>query len=435
MKRVLSLLLSLALLLPLVSLQTWAAPEEGDSGLLWVVNYDHPIDSGYVPQGLQGTAGGLRPEAYTAFQQMMADMRAAGSSAYLASGYRSYNKQNELFLRRLNTNIASGLSHARAYAATRRYTAVPGTSEHQLGLAADITTDGTLTSRFANTGAGKWLTAHCAQYGFVLRYDGAKESLTQIAAEAWHFRYVGLPHSQIMAEKNWCLEEYIAALQESKLLTWEDGAGMLYRVSWYDSKPQTGSGYVIDCSQDNMGGWIVTECQPVDPLSQVGDHPAATALHHLFDRGGMPTVSLVEPDGPISRADFAALYAQLPLPQGEAPLVFSDVPETSPYRPALDKLGRAGVLSPSDDFVPEREMTRNEAAIFVARLLPDQEPSRLAYADLSAIPDWAFQSVQEVATYGLMGAGEGYFRPEEPLTWAEAATLLYALESLLYPAV
>ena len=89
---------------------------------------------------------------------------------------------------------------------TNKYVARPGHSEHHTGLAFDITVPGTI---FKGTEEQKWLHKHCWEYGFVIRYQEDKEKLTGYIAECWHIRYVGLPHSITMRDRNWCLEEYL----------------------------------------------------------------------------------------------------------------------------------------------------------------------------------------------------------------------------------
>lgn len=124
----------------------------------------------------------------------------------LVSGYRSKEEQAVL---KEESLAADGKAHS------DRYVTKAGYSEHHTGLAIDLQLyhDG-VSETFTGTGAYSWIYDHCADYGFVLRYSGDKESLTGIAEESWHFRYVGVPHAQIMTEHNLCLEEYLELLQE-----------------------------------------------------------------------------------------------------------------------------------------------------------------------------------------------------------------------------
>lgn len=160
-------------------------PYIGDpySGYSQLVNRSYPIDSAdtYQPDDLvhpENTRIGnltIREEAANAVDSMIGDYLEAypESELRVQSGYRSHATQVVLYnnqIRRKGGNIyAAGV-----------VSAVPGTSEHQLGLAVDLTTDGTLEQTFGSTPEGIWLAEHCAQYGFILRYPADKERITGI---------------------------------------------------------------------------------------------------------------------------------------------------------------------------------------------------------------------------------------------------------------
>ena len=132
----------------------------------------------------------------------------AGLPVYLSSGYRSYDEQNYLYQRK----IGQGYSADEAATIVAR----PGTSEHQTGLACDITDRyrETKDSSLENTETYHWLSEHCAEYGFVVRYpadkSGSADSITGIIYEPWHFRYVGTEAAKYMTENHLCLEEFLA---------------------------------------------------------------------------------------------------------------------------------------------------------------------------------------------------------------------------------
>lgn len=133
--------------------------------------------------------------------------REAGNSVYLSSGYRSYADQRYLYDRK----VSQGYSEEVA----KTIVAYPGTSEHQTGLCCDITDRyrETKDSSLENTDTYKWLCAHCAEYGFVVRYpadkSGGADTVTGIIYEPWHFRYVGVEAAGYMMENNLCLEEFL----------------------------------------------------------------------------------------------------------------------------------------------------------------------------------------------------------------------------------
>ena len=141
--------------------------------------------------------GGMDSNAYAALQQLQAGAEAAGYSMPLISGYRSYAYQASLY----NSYVAQdGQELADTYSAR------PGHSEHQSGLAFDI---GALDNGYGNTPGGRWLHAHCADYGFILRYPAGKESITGYQYEPWHVRYVGKEIASRIMSQGITLEEYL----------------------------------------------------------------------------------------------------------------------------------------------------------------------------------------------------------------------------------
>ena len=98
-----------------------------------------------------------------------------------------------------------------AYKQASQAVTVPGSSEHQIGLAVDIITDGytSLDEGFGDTKAGKWLAENSADYGFILRYPAGKEEITSIEYEPWHFRYVGKDVAKEIMSKGITFEEYL----------------------------------------------------------------------------------------------------------------------------------------------------------------------------------------------------------------------------------
>lgn len=151
----------------------------------------------------------LERRYFTAMDTMLRDFYDAtgNGSVNLTSGQRSKELQQELFD---NSAAANGLAHANSYVAK------PGYSEHHTGLACDLNIyhsgDGTC-EEFAGTGDYAWINEHCADYGIILRYAAEKELLTGIAAESWHYRYVGVPHARYIMDNQLCLEEYIDLLR------------------------------------------------------------------------------------------------------------------------------------------------------------------------------------------------------------------------------
>ena len=139
---------------------------------------------------------------YDALTRMLSDLEAAGISYTFNSAYRTVNEQTAILEYRTREHMKQyGLSFEEARDKAYETVAVPRTSEHHLGLAVDL----------LGTEAVAWLTEHCWDYGFILRYTEAKEGITGIVDEPWHFRYVGTEVSLDMKDSGLCLEEYLGA--------------------------------------------------------------------------------------------------------------------------------------------------------------------------------------------------------------------------------
>ncbi|MCR4650817.1 MAG: M15 family metallopeptidase [Lachnospiraceae bacterium] len=143
--------------------------------------------------------------------QMFTAAKESGINLVVCSPYRDYSRQEYLFDRKMKSYINSGMSYMDAYREASAVVTVPGTSEHQLGLAIDIISDtySQLDYGFGETDAGLWLRDNSYKYGFILRYPEDKESITGIIYEPWHFRYVGVEAATYIYNENICLEEFI----------------------------------------------------------------------------------------------------------------------------------------------------------------------------------------------------------------------------------
>ncbi len=191
-----------------------ADPTGSEDWKLLLVNGDNPLpDDFQVPELTQLQNGhAVDSRAYPALQQMMDDARAAGLSPLICSSYRTQEKQQALFDRQVQKYLAQGCTQEEARQRAARWVAPPGTSEHQSGLAVDIVdiSNQNLNEQQENTPVQQWLMAHCADYGFILRYPTDKSSLTGIGYEPWHYRYVGTEAAQEIMGQGLCLEEYLA---------------------------------------------------------------------------------------------------------------------------------------------------------------------------------------------------------------------------------
>lgn len=139
--------------------------------------------------------------------EMMAAMEEEGLTPTITYGFRKHETQVELFDQGVKKRMNQGMSYEQAYDATSFTTAIPGTSEHEVGLAVDIKEkNGYQNYRLENIYS--WLRANAHKYGFILRYDQDKTEITEIMYEPWHFRYVGKEEAPKIKESGLAIEEY-----------------------------------------------------------------------------------------------------------------------------------------------------------------------------------------------------------------------------------
>lgn len=154
-----------------------------------VVNKTYTLPADYAP--------GVNAEAKAAFEKMQADAAEEDLNIYISSGYRSYEYQAGLYQRYVDKD---------GKAEADRYSARPGHSEHQTGLAFDLNT---IDNSFAETKEGKWVLQNCYKYGFIIRYPADKEDVTGYMWEPWHIRYLGVETAKAVYDSGLCLEEYL----------------------------------------------------------------------------------------------------------------------------------------------------------------------------------------------------------------------------------
>ncbi|MFB0918772.1 MAG: M15 family metallopeptidase [Clostridiaceae bacterium] len=181
----------------------------------------------------------VAPPVKPAFQEMLNDtLNETGDMIYIISGFRNRSKQTQLNQK------------------DEVYTQVPGGSEHESGLAIDIMVDDIGDVRFFDTPSGKFTNENSWKYGFIVRYGRTKQEITNIPFEPWHFRYVGLPHAQIMYENDFAMEEYIAKLKEWEFFTYGD-----YIISMQPKNSnntyKVPSGFKTDSVSESIDGYYI----------------------------------------------------------------------------------------------------------------------------------------------------------------------------------
>ena len=181
---------------------------------LKLVNLNSPkLAENYVPPLENINGYYLRKEVVKPAKKLMSGAESDGIHLFIVSGYRSYQTQTDLFNNRVALYEGQGMSHDEAYKKAAMVNAVPGTSEHQLGLAIDFNS---LDQDFGETKEGKWLYNNAWKYGFVFRYPKESVGVTGIMYEPWHYRYVGVNNAKFMHDNNMTLEAYIEYLNKNK---------------------------------------------------------------------------------------------------------------------------------------------------------------------------------------------------------------------------
>lgn len=150
-------------------------------------------------------------QIYPALQAMFEAAREDGVYPVVASGYRTAEEQQRLMDEKIAVYKAEGYSDAEAKAKAETWVAIPGTSEHQLGLAVDINAN---NFRTADKEIYAWLAQNSYRFGFIRRYAADKTEITGIVDEPWHYRYVGIDAATEMYRQSLCLEEYLANISQ-----------------------------------------------------------------------------------------------------------------------------------------------------------------------------------------------------------------------------
>ena len=182
----------------LILVNPWHLLPEAYEADLEYVEYGHRID--------ECAAEDLR--------EMLADCRAEGNAPLICSSFRERTKQETLFENDVRRFMYRGYSEEDAREETAKSVAVPGSSEHEAGLAVDIVylRYQSLDESQENNATQQWLMEHCQDYGFILRYPRDKQDITGITYEPWHYRYVGYEAAEEIMSRGICLEEYLGQI-------------------------------------------------------------------------------------------------------------------------------------------------------------------------------------------------------------------------------
>lgn len=181
--------------------------EETDNPELTLVNDDNHIpDNWDVELTTLSNGEQVASLIYPDLQEMFDDMRADGIYPFVRAGYRSDNEQKRVLNEKTAAYLAEGYSKSRARELALETVALPGTSEHELGLAVDINA---VEGKSDSEEVYSWLAENAYRYGFIMRYPEDKTDITGKDYEPWHYRYVGKEAAKEMYNSGECLEEYL----------------------------------------------------------------------------------------------------------------------------------------------------------------------------------------------------------------------------------
>ncbi len=233
-----------------------------------LVNKSNKMDRSYFPsdmiyskpsRGRSTVSVRLNNKAMTQLNYMLNAAYGDGvSGMVITSAFRTFDKQTSLFNNKTSI-LSRKMNRKTAMEEASKVVAIPGSSEHQTGLAADICSEGVgLISNFGNTKQGKWLEDNSWKFGFIVRYPKDKTEITGIIYEPWHVRYVGSVHSEIMKANNMCLEEYVEYLKTNKLISFSDSSGDNYAVQYIYKPDFDAAGVTL--SLPEASAWSISNC-------------------------------------------------------------------------------------------------------------------------------------------------------------------------------
>ncbi|MCI9479406.1 MAG: M15 family metallopeptidase [Lachnospiraceae bacterium] len=349
--------------------ETDASPEEEteevweedlpDDWNLILVNRTHPLPDDFEVE-LKSIGGGHKIDA-RAYEDYMAMVKAArkdGVYIYVTSSYRTMDKQIALHEAKIEEGVMMDYSYAEAKERAAEVVAVPGTSEHQAGLALDFVSSEyrRLDEKQEKTKGFQWLKENCYDYGFILRYPNGKTEVTGIIYEPWHFRYVGEKAALEMKETGQTLEEYLGAIPISK------GTPVEYDSSMAEKKKQQSGRQAVPVQvPEDMA---VPETEGEEDETDDGNYdssepqePAAPVIPEAAD----PPAAPQEPETPVVPPAETVPPQEPSQPEQppEAPPPVTQEPEAPPVQPETP---------PEPEAPPEPETPPQQEAP------PDPEP-------------------------------------------------------------
>lgn len=397
-----------------------------------LVNQYHTLGADYAPELVPlssdytlASHDYLQPEAYQWFIRMANAARNEGLTLRSVSAYRSYATQSALYEKYVKRDGVT---------AADRYSARPGSSEHQTGLALDINVAGT-RYHFENTSEYQWLLENCWDYGFILRYPSDKTHITGYIYEPWHYRYVGIELAQQIRESGLTYDEFVARQPVEKHAVPTppsfnvDGQSVefssLFHMdgTWYLSVNDVAQALGWSCI------WTDSVLTITAPHTSFSLSCSDTSLPCTVHEGQlyMELTDLLEFLQLSSwQKDNTLLLSTLPVAEG---WTFTDVLPYHPWYAAVCYVWEQNLFSGTNahTFAPDLSMTRGMAVTVLRKLDPKSPHTRPSLFSDVADSAWYAPGVSWAASAGIVdGYPDGLFRPDQELTRQEAAQILFA---------
>lgn len=213
--------------LPQITLSDVSDDEDGNAGAakkpvgfkqstdwrLILVNHEHPLEKEFDGELTELRYGqSVDSRIYPDLQDMFDEMRRSGLSPRVVQGYRSHSEQESRLKNKISEYMGYGKSKEEAEKLALQWEAAPGTSEHEIGICVDISSESGDNASANDVWA--WLDENCWKYGFIKRYPNNKSKITGVRGEPWHYRYVGAEAAEEIMEKGITLEEYLGAVPD-----------------------------------------------------------------------------------------------------------------------------------------------------------------------------------------------------------------------------
>lgn len=304
--------------------EVWEEDLPDDWNLI-LVNRTHPLPDDFEVE-LKSIGGGhkIDARAYDDYIDMVKAARKDGAYIYVTSSYRTMDKQISLHETKIEEGVMMNYSYAEAKERAAEVVAVPGTSEHQAGLALDFVSAEyrRLDEKQEKTKGFQWLKENCYDYGFILRYPNGKTEVTGIIYEPWHFRYVGKEAALEIKKSGQTLEEYLGAIPISK------GTPVEYDSSMAETKKQPSGRQVVPVQETVPEDAVIPEGGGQEGTEDTGN--SAPAESQTPPASQVPEVPVVPP---VPETPEAPPAATVPAPQPEPQPQPEQPPEVPPVTP------------------------------------------------------------------------------------------------------